>query len=187
MAEESLNFKFSLDLSDFDKAPDKIASALASIKSDAEKEGKNVDLAMSGFLQSLIKEREDAITKLSQELEKATKDVAVAFANMEAGVDGADKEYDKAWENMNKLQKSVAQAKEELNLLNEAENEVSSNASFLNQLKMKAQGMNLYGKAMSMLPAPIASVIKSTKGLNKALLALMANPIVMMIAGLLLR
>ena len=184
MADESLNFKFSLDLSDFDKAPDKIASALASIKSDAEKEGKNVDLAMSGFLQSLIKEREDAITKLSQELEKATKDVAVAFANMGAGVAGADKEYDKAWENMNKLQKSVAQAKEELNLLNEAEKEVSSNASFLNQLKMKAQGMDLYGKAMSMLPAPIANVIKSTSSLNKALLALTTNPIVMMIAGL---
>lgn len=184
MADESLNFKFSLDLSDFDKAPDKIASALASIKSDAEKEGKNVDLAMSGFLQSLIKEREEAIAKLSQELEKATKEVAVAFANMEAGVAGADKEYDKAWENMNKISKSVEQARGELQLLNEAEDEVAGNASFLNQLKMKAQGMDLYGKAMSMLPAPIANVIQSTKGLNKALLALTTNPIVMMLAGL---
>lgn len=185
MADEpSLNFKFSLDLSDFDKAPDRISSALASIEVDAKNHGKNADLEMAKFLQDLIKEREQAVANLSQQLEQATKDVAAAFANMEAGVVGADDEFANATKNMHDLEDAIEQTKKELELLNEKESEVAGNASFLTQLKMKAQGFDLYGKAMSMLPAPIANVIKSTKLLDGALKGLLANPIVLAIAGI---
>lgn len=183
MADESLNFKFSLDLSDFDKAPKVIDDALKHIASQAEAQGKNVDLAMSKYIQDMIKERENRVAQLSKMIEDATRAYAETFANFQNGK-ATYEDWQKSYDALDKLKAELSQTKDELNLLNEKENEVAGNASFLTQLKMKAQGMDLYGKAMSMLPAPISNVIQSTKGLDKALKGLLANPVVLVIAGI---
>lgn len=182
MADESLNFKFTLDLSDFDKAPKIIDDALHHIATEAEKQGKNADLAMSKYVQDMIKERENRVAELSKKIEEATKRYSEVFASFQNGQATAQ-QFDQASKALDQLKNELSQTKDELNLLNEKENEVVGNASFLTQLKMKAQGLDLYGKAMSMLPAPIANVIQSTKGLDKALKGLLANPVVLVIAG----
>lgn len=183
MADESLNFKFSLDLSDFDKAPEKLDEALRTIARQAEVNGKNADMAMSEYLQAFIRDREQKL----KELQKALDDATLSYAEMNAKFRSGEASYEEwkqAFDTLEGLRDKIWEVKDELVVLNEKEDEVAGNASFLTQLKMKAQGMDLYGKAMSMLPAPIANVIKSTSSLNKALLALTTNPIVMMIAGL---
>ena len=186
MADEpSLNFKFSLDLSDFDKAPKIIDDALQHIASQAEAQGKNADMEMAKWVQDMIKERESRVAELTKQIEDATRAYAETFANFQNG-NATYEDWEKSYEALNKLKDELSQTKDELNLLNEKENEVAGNASFLTQLKMKAQGMDLYGKAMSMLPAPIANVIKSTKLLDGALKVLSTNPIIMVIAGIIL-
>ena len=184
MADEpSLNFKYSLDLSDFDKAPEKLDEALRTIARQAEVNSKNADMAMSEYLQAFIRDREQKL----KELQKALDDATLSYAEMNAKFRSGEASYEEwkqAFDTLEELRDKIREVKDELVVLNEKEDEVAGNASFLTQLKMKAQGMDLYGKAMSMLPAPIASVIQSTKGLNKALLALTTNPIVMMLAGL---
>lgn len=183
--EEIHGFKFSLDLSDFESAPSKIKDALSSIEAQAEQEGKNADLAMNRYLQELIAEREKAVAGLKDAYEKAKRTQAEAFAEWQNNPTKENNEfYDQAINNTVELEKNLVKLEDELKNLHDAEREVSNNASFLNNLKMKAQSMNLYGKAMAMLPQPIAMVIQSTKGLNKVLLALTTNPIVMMLAGL---
>lgn len=184
MADEpSLNFKFSLDLSDFDKAPKVIDDALQHIANQAEAQGKNADMAMAKWVQDMIKERESRVAELTKQIEDATRAYAETFANFQNG-NATYEDWEKSYEALNKLKDELSQTKDELNLLNEKESEVAGNASFLTQLKMKAQGFDLYGKAMSMLPAPIANVIKSTKLLDGALKGLLANPIVLAIAGI---
>jgi len=183
MADEpSLNFKFSLDLSDFDKAPKIIDDALRHIASQAEAQGKNADLAMSKWVQDMIKERESRVAELTKQIEDATRAYAETFANFQNG-NATYEDWEKSYEALNKLKDELSQTKDELNLLNEKEKEVAGNASFLTQLKMKAQGMDLYGKSMSMLPAPIANVIKANGKLDASLKKLLANPIVLTIAA----
>lgn len=185
MAEESLNFKFSLDLSDFDKAPQIIDDALKTIARKAEAQGKNADVAMAEYLQDFIKEREAKVQALGKQIEEATR----AFAEMDANSKNGNASYEdwkKSYDTLDDLKEKLSQTKDQLQLLKEKEDEVAGNMSLMNTMKLNAREIDLYGKAMSMLPAPIANVIKSTKLLDGALKVLSTNPIIMVIAGIIL-
>lgn len=183
MADESLNFKFSLDLSDFDKAPQIIDDALKTIARKAEAQGKNADVAMAEYLQDFIKEREAKVQALGKQIEEATRAFAEMDANFKNG-NASFEDWKKSLDTLDDLKDKLWQTKDQLQLLKEKEDEVTGNMSFMDAMKLRARDIDLYGKVMSMLPAPIANVIQSTKGLNKALLALTTNPVVMMLAGL---
>lgn len=184
MAEE-VSFKFSLDLSDFDKAPKVIDDALQTISEHAKIQGKDTDLAMAGYLDSLIKERQNAVEALQKESEKVYVKWAELRAQAKSGL-VSNEEVDKVGAEWNKLMDTLDQTRNELDLLQEKENELAGNRSFMTSVKAKAQSLDLYGKAMQMLPAPIAQVIQSSKMLNGALKALLANPVVLTITAVVL-
>lgn len=180
-----LGFKFTLDLSDFEKAPKVIDDTLKLIGNQAEIQGKNADLAMAGFLDNLIKEREQAVSKLQEEADKVYAKWAEMRVKAKNGLISQD-EVDKVGDAWNGLIDGLDKARDELELLKEKENELAGNRSLINKIKLTAQNMDLYGNTMKLLPQPIANVVKAIGPLDAALKKLLANPVVLVIAAVVL-
>ena len=182
-----LGFKFTLDLSDFEKAPDTIANALKEIADDAKAEGKNADIEMANYVKRMIEERENVISQLSQAMEKAKADLDKARREFASNAnEETEKAFDVATQNVETLSDAMQRAKNELYELQSAENELAGNRSLINKIKLTAQNMDLYGNTMKLLPQPIANVVKAIGPLDAALKKLLANPIVLAIAAVVL-
>lgn len=182
-----LGFRFTLDLSDFEKAPDTIANALKEIADDAKAEGKNADIEMANYVKRMIEERENVISQLSQAMEKAKADLDKARREFASNAnEETEKAFDIATQNVETLSDAMQRAKNELYELQSAENELAGNRSLINKIKLTAQNMDLYGNTMKLLPQPIANVVKAIGPLDAALKKLLANPVVLAIAAVVL-
>lgn len=179
-----LGFKFTLDLSDFEKAPDTIANALKEIADDAKAEGKNADIEMANYVKRMIEERENVISQLSQAMGKAKAELDKARREFASNANEETKKaFDVATQNVETLSDAMQRAKNELYELQSAENDLAENRSLLTKIKLTAHNMDLYGNTMKLLPQPIANVVKAIGPLDAALKKLLANPVVLTIAA----
>ena len=182
-----LGFKYTLDLSDFEKAPDIIANALKEIADDAKAEGKNADIEMANYVKRMIEERENVISQLAQAMEKAKADLDKARREFASNAnEETEKAFDVATQNVETLSDAMQRAKNELYELQSAENELAGNRSLIAKIKLTAHNMDLYGNTMKLLPQPIANVVKAIGPLDAALKKLLANPVVLVIAAVVL-
>lgn len=187
MDNQDLDFRFTLDISDIEDAPKRIEKALDEIAKEAKAKGENADIAMANYVKQMMQERENALATLQKALEDARKRVEETRKAFAEDVNkNTEKDYDEAVANYDRISDAISDVRGEMVHLELAEQDLAENRSFATSLKLKAQNLDLYGNAMKLLPSPIANVVKANAKLDASLKKLLANPVVLIIAAVVL-